>query len=335
MNRMRREIVLAFLILGGGLAVGYRSPAFLTTGSLMDVGTDVSVLVIMALAQMLVILTRGIDLSVAANLAFSGMIVALINHAAPGLPIPLLILTALMVGLGLGLINGAMIALAGIPPIVVTLATLSIYRGMVFVVSGGRWISSHEMSPAFQAFPNGRLLGLTHLIWFAAAAILLFWAFLRFTVAGRQIVAYGSNPKAALYVGISRRRVQLLVYSVSGAVAGVCGYLWVARYAIAFTEVAIGFELQVIAACVIGGVSIAGGVGSVAGCALGALFLGLIANALPVIDISPFWQMLISGAAILAAVIINTRAQRPAGKIILRPGRAALLASGNSAGAPS
>ena len=136
------------------------------------------------------------------------------------------------------------------------------------------------------------------------------WLFLGLTRAGRGLYAVGGNPVAARYCGIDLARQQLLVYAISGAVAGLCGYLWVARYGIAYTEIALGYELNVIAACVIGGVSIGGGIGTVAGTLLGALFLGVIVNALPVINVSPFWQMAISGAVILAAVIVNARAER-------------------------
>jgi rhamnose transport system permease protein len=126
---------------------------------------------------------------------------------------------------------------------------------------------------------------------------------------------------AARYCGIDLRVQQFLVYTLAGAVSGLCGYLWVSRYGIAYTDIAQGYELTIIAACVIGGVSIAGGVGSVQGALLGALFLGVVVNALPVINVSPFWQMLISGAVILSAVVINARSERRSGKLILRGSR--------------
>ena len=131
----------------------------------------------------------------------------------------------------------------------------------------------------------------------------------------------GGNPLAARYCGINIARQLLLAYLVSGAVSGLCGYLWVARYGVAYSEIASGYELTVIAACVIGGVSIAGGVGTVPGALLGALFLGVIVNALPVMQVTPFWQMAISGAVILAAVVVNARVERRGGKLILPEAR--------------
>jgi rhamnose transport system permease protein len=320
-HRYGREILLALILVGLVLAVGARAPVFLTLGSLNGVLTDTAILAMMALAQMVVILTRGIDLSVAANLALSGMVVALLSEQAPQLPVIATILIATTVGAWLGFVNGALVAFVGIPAIVVTLGTLAIYRGLVFVVSGGRWISSDKMPPNFLSFPHETLLGISTLVWIAVLVAVAMALFLGRTRTGRGLYAVGGNPVAARYCGIDLDRQQLLVFTLSGAVSGLCGYLWVARFGIAYTEIALGYELSVIAACVIGGVSIGGGIGTVTGTLLGALFLGVIVNALPVINVSPFWQMAISGAVILAAVVINARAEKRRGKLILPEAR--------------
>lgn len=312
-----REVQLALILAVLVAVVGLRAPVFLTAKSLDSLLTDSAILVMMALAQMLVILTRGIDLSVAANLALCGMAVALLGRAAPGLPVPLLIAAAMALGALLGTLNGVLIGLLRLPPIVVTLGSMSVFRGAIFVLSGGAWVSSHEMSPAFIAFPLERLAGLTYLVWLAVLVSLLAWGLTRHTRFGRELYAIGNHPVAAGYVGVPVPRRLLAVYAISGGVAGLCGYLWVARYAVAFTEIAMGFELSVIAACVIGGISIAGGVGSVAGAVLGALFLGVIGNALPVVQVSPFWQSAITGTVIVVAVIVNAREGRRSGKQIL------------------
>ena len=313
----QREVQLAIIIILLVFAIGARAPVFLTAKSLDSLLTDSSFLVMLVLAQMLVILTRGIDLSVAANLALCGMAVALIGYKFPGVPVALLIPLAMAIGLALGSINGALIGFLRLPPIVVTLGSMSVFRGMIFVLSGGAWVSSHQMTPEFINFPLQRTLGLTHLVWFALAAILLAWWVVRYTRFGRELYAIGNHPVSARYVGVPLPLRLFAVYAISGMVAGLCGYLWVARYAVAFTEIAAGFELSVIAACVIGGISIAGGVGSVLGAVLGALFLGVINNALPIIQISPFWQSAITGTVIVAAVVINAREGKSAGKQIL------------------
>jgi rhamnose transport system permease protein len=220
-------------------------------------------------------------------------------------------------------VNGALVAVIGIPPIVVTLGTLAIYRGLVFVVSGGKWISSDKMTKAFLDFPHASLLGVSSLVWIAAFVAIGLALLLGRTRIGRGLYAVGGDPVAARYCGIDLSRQQLLVFTLCGAIAGLCGYLWVARFGIAYTEIALGFELNVIAACVIGGVSIGGGVGSVSGTVLGALFLGVIVNALPVINVSPFWQTAISGVVIVAAIIVNARSERRVGKLILPEARRA------------
>jgi rhamnose transport system permease protein len=316
-----RELVLALILIGGIAAISTYQPAFLTWGNVGDMLTETSVLFMMALAQMVVILTRGIDLSVAANLALSGMMAALVSQYYPETPLILMILTGIACGLVLGMINGALIAFLGIPPIVMTLGTLAVFRGMIIIIAGGDQVNASEMGVAFQGFPKQIFLGLTSPEWIAIAVSILFWIFLSFTRAGRGLYAVGGNPVAARYCGIDQRKQELLAYSISGAVAGLCGYLWVARYGVAYSEIASGYELTVIAACVIGGVSIGGGIGTVPGTLLGALFLGIVMTALPVMQISPFWQMAISGAVILAAVVINARAERRPDKLILPEAR--------------
>jgi len=312
-----REPLLAVLIAALILLVGLRAPAFLTMRSMDNLLTDSALPVMLALTQMLVIVTRGIDLSVASNLALSGMMSALLAMHFPQLPIGLVIACALCIGLALGLINGWLIGYLSLPPIVVTLGSMSVYRGLVFVLSGGAWVSSRNMPADFIAFPLGRLMGLTHLVWLAALAIVVLWFVARHTRFGRDLYAIGNDPVAAGYVGIASPQRLFWTYGLSGAMAGLCGYLWVARYAVAYTEIAYGFELTVIAACVIGGISIAGGVGNISGAVLGALFLAVINNALPMVQISPFWQSALTGLVILSAVIINARGEKKRNKQIL------------------
>jgi rhamnose transport system permease protein len=316
-----RELILALIVAATIAGIGTYQPVFLHWQNISDMLTETSVLFMMALAQMVVILTRGIDLSVAANLALSGMMAALVSQYYPDTPLVLMIFAGVLCGLLLGLFNGALIAFIGIPPIVVTLGTLAIFRGLIIIVAKGDQVNASEMGATFQAFPKAMLLGLASPVWIAIVVSILFWIFLNSTRTGRSLYAVGGNPVAARYCGIDQRMQELLAYAISGAVAGLCGYLWVARYGVAYSEIANGYELTVIAACVIGGVSIGGGVGSVAGTLLGALFLGIVMNALPVMQISPFWQMAISGAVILAAVVVNARAERRPDKLILPEAR--------------
>ena len=321
MNRILRTrefwLALGIATMIAAIAI-WRAPSFATPGNLADVFNNTAILMILALGQMVVILTRSIDLSIASNVALSGMVVALVNQAMPGIPVPVLILAAPLLGLAFGAINGFLVWKLDIPAIVVTLGTLTIYRGTTFLIAGGTWVNADEMTPEFIAGTRIELLGLPLLSWAAIVIAIAFYVLMTRTPIGRSIYAIGVNPTASVYAGINVGRTKFIAFCISGLVAGLCGYLWVSRYVIASSETAAGYELQVIAACVIGGVSIAGGVGTVSSALLGALFLGVINSALPVIGVSPFWQMAISGAAIILAVVLNARGEKRGGRIILK-----------------
>ncbi|MCW5222149.1 ABC transporter permease [Verminephrobacter aporrectodeae] len=316
---LRREWLLLATIGVLALAVGARAPVFLSWRNGLDIANDSAILAILVMGQMLVLLTRGIDLSVASNLALTGMLCALAGRSFAGLDSALLIALALTVGGLLGSVNGWLITGFGLPPIVVTLGSLAAYRGAVFVASRGAWISDQDIHPAIKALPRAVWLGLPALLWCALLVLALGAIFLRLRKEGRELYALGGNPHAAVCVGIRVAARLRLAYTLSGMLAGLAGLLWVGRYSIAYADLAAGYELTVIAACVIGGVGIGGGVGSVAGAALGVLFIGVVNGALPVIQVSPFWQQAISGAVILVSVALNARAQRRCGRQILEP----------------
>jgi rhamnose transport system permease protein len=302
-----RDAGLALLTVLLFAAVTLALPQFAGWRNIKSILDDTAILMLLALGEMLVILTRCIDLSLAANLALSGMTVALFNHAHPAAGMPAVLSLAVAVGAVLGMINGLLVWLLRIPAIVATLGTLAIYRGLVYVVSGGTWVTSNKMSADFLSWVRVDVAGFSTLTWLAILGIGVWTWLLHATRLGRHFHAVGNNPTAAAYVGIDTGRTQFFAFSIAGAAAGLCGYLWVARFAVAYTDVAQGFELTVIAACVIGGISIAGAVGTVTGAVLGCLFLGIIRNALPLLGISPFWQMAVSGAVIVVAVIANSR----------------------------
>lgn len=313
-----REALLtgAIIVLLGLVAT--RFPSFITPVNLASVFNDTSPLILLAIGQMIVILTKCIDLSVAANLALTGMVVAMINVVAPDVPVVVIMIVAIGLGTLMGAFNGILVWKLDIPPIVVTLGTMTIFRGIIFLISDGKWVNSHEMTDAFKAFPRAEFFGVPTMSWTAIFVLIVFTIVMTRTTVGRSFYAVGGNPHAATYTGINVGKSQFFAFTISGALAGLTGYLWVSRYAVAYVDIAGGFELDVVAACVIGGVSIAGGIGSVGGAVLGALFLGVIKNALPVINVSPFWQLAISGTAIIIAVAFNARANRNRGRIILK-----------------
>ena len=307
----RRDLAFGALTLLLFLAVTSAFPAFASPRNVAGLLDDTAILVMLALAQMLVILVRGIDLSIAANLALCGMLAAQFDRAfadtLAGAGVPLVIALTLLAGGLLGAFNGLLVWKLRLPPIVVTLGTMSVYRGVIFLLSGGAWVNENEMSRGFVGFPRIEILGLSVLTWLAIFVAAVFIVAMRRTRLARDLYAAGGNPDAAAYSGIDAGRAQFIAYTVCGAIAGVCGYLWVARFAVAYTDIALGFELSVIAACLIGGVSIAGGIGSAAGVVLGCLFIGIIRSSLPLVGISAFWQMFINGAVILVAVLLSAR----------------------------
>ena len=312
-----REGILAFVVALMIALVALRAPGYLAFGNVANLLSNWGFLLILVLGQLGVLLTRGIDLSQASVLAFTGMFLALLSQVAPGLPAGAYIVLSIAMGAGLGLVNAGLIVLGGLPPIIATLGTMTVIRGLIFVLSGGAWISSHEMSGPFKAFPAGAVLGIPNVFLVAVAATIFLWILLEHRRTGRDVYAHGGNPEAARNAGVSGRRVEVLVYALSGALAGLCGYLWAGRYAIAYTQSAEGREFAIIAACVIGGASITGGRGTVAGVVLGALFIAILETALPFLRVNPFLQLALTGAVILVAVAANARAEWVPGRQIL------------------
>ena len=303
----RRDVAFAALTLALFLAVTFAFPGFATPRSVAGLLDDTAILIMLALGQMLVIMGRGIDLSIAANLALCGMMAALFNRAWPGMGVTPVLALSLIAGGLLGACNGLLVWKLRLPPIVVTLGTMSIYRGAIYLLSRGAWVNENEMSREFLAFPRGEFLGVSVLSWISLAIAAAFIFAMQRSKTARDLYAAGGNPEAANYSGIDPGRMQFLAYTICGAIAGLCGYLWVARFAVAYTDIALGFELSVIAACLIGGVAISGGAGTASGVVLGCLFIGIIRSSLPLVGISVFWQMFINGAVILVAVLLSAR----------------------------
>ncbi|MBD3305229.1 ABC transporter permease [candidate division KSB3 bacterium] len=282
-----------------------RAPVFLTLENIRDIGMDISALTIVAIGQTMVIMTAGIDLSVASNLALCAMTVGTTMRDHQTLPVLLLVLLGIALGTLLGSVNGTLITAGKVPPIIVTLGTMSVYRGLVFIVSGGSWVAPQDVSPQFTNLSWSTVGGIPMLILFALLTAVVFTYFMKYTRTGRQIYAIGSNLNAAQVSGFRVERTRFSVYALSGALAGFGGVLWAARFSVVQNNTALGFELQTVAAAVVGGTSIYGGSGSILGTVLGALLLGILANALTLIRISEFWQLAVQGLVILGAVISN------------------------------
>jgi rhamnose transport system permease protein len=305
-----REAGIGLIILMLVILVTLRSPSFLSIDNFKDILLNISILAIVALAQTMVIITHGIDLSVSSMIGLVAMMVAFVVKQYPGLPMIEVILLGLALGAVLGMINSLIITFGKVPPIIATLGTLSIYRGLVFFYSGGTWINSFELPKSFKVLSKGTPLGVPNMVIYAIIVAVVVYYFLNYTRTGRNIYAVGGNPDAAGVAGIHTQRILFLVYLLSGVACGLAAVLWASRFESAQTNTALGFELQTVAASVVGGVSISGGVGTVPGVLLGALLLGIIQNALTLVHISPFWQLAAQGLLILIAVVADNLISR-------------------------
>ncbi|MFC4599887.1 ABC transporter permease [Cohnella hongkongensis] len=305
-----RELGLLLFIVLLSIGVQLRNPSFLTWENIGDIATNTAILGILSVGMMLVILTRGIDLSIGATLALAGMVSALTVSHYPGLHPLLAIGVGIGVGLACGIVIGFLVSWVNILPIIATLGMMNVFRGLTFETSGGKWVSAHQMPESFKAIATGSVLGINHLILIAVAVYIAAYYFVGHTRTGRRVYAIGSNPTSAEISGIRTGRILWLVYSIMGGLSGLAGVLWVSKFASAQGDTAAGYELSVIAACVLGGVSIAGGVGKLSGVILGAVLLGILNNALPMINVSPFWQNFIQGSIILIAVLVNALVKR-------------------------
>jgi rhamnose transport system permease protein len=318
--RFREAGIILFIVALSAL-ISLRSPAFLTVGNFGDILLNISVLVIVALAQMMVIITRGIDLSVASTIGLTAMMVSFVAVALPATPSPLLLLLGMALGAALGGFNGLIIVRGRVPPIIATLGTLSIFRGLIFFYSKGNWINANQYPAGFREIAKGAPLGLPNLIIVAVVVAAAVYFFLNYTRAGRDIYAVGSNPGAAQFSGIPTARVIFSVYLIAGLLCGLAGVLWASRFEAAQTNTALGFELQTVAAPVVGGVNIFGGSGSVPGVILGAFLLGIINNALTLAQINSFWQLAVQGLLILLAVISDAAIARRLQRLVTRRSR--------------
>ncbi|MCE1196122.1 ABC transporter permease [bacterium] len=306
----RKETTVALLIVILTLAVALRAPGFIQPKSLANIVVDTCILIIVSIGQLGVILIGGIDISVGSTMALVGMAAAMLNQFNPGVPAWIYAPFSVVMGAALGSIGGVLVGFGRLPPLIASLGMMSAYRGLVFLLSKGQWVTANEMTEGFRKIPEGLWLGAPHMLWAALAVGVFAQLFMRHTRSGRDVYAIGGNPTAARFAGVSQRKVEINVFVISGALAGLAGLLYVSRYGIAQNETATGFEMQTVAAAVLGGVNIAGGSGTVPGVILGALFLGVVNNALPVLRMSPFLQMAIQGFIILMAVVANTVVDR-------------------------
>jgi len=301
-----REIGIIFPLFFFGLIIAIRNPYFVSWENIRYILLDASILTIVAIGEMMVILTGGIDLSVGSTLALTGMVVSMLYKDMPNFPVILAPILGIIIGGICGAINGLFVAKGKVIPIIATLSTMYIFRGLVYIISQGKWVNAHEMPEGYKLLTRAEILGIPILIVYAFITFLLFYYILNYKLIGRSIYAVGNNPQSAVYIGIDKTKVLFLVYLISGILAGLSGVLYTARFASAESSAAIGFELSAISAVVIGGVKTTGGSGKIGGVVLGALLLTMIVNGLNIMRISPFYKLALQGLMFLIAVIIDS-----------------------------
>ncbi|GBG55363.1 ribose ABC transporter permease [Sporomusaceae bacterium FL31] len=285
------------------IVLTFLSDRFLTVDNLLNVTRQVSINAIISVGMTLVILTGGIDLSVGSILAFSGSITA--GLLAGGQTLSLAVFLGLIVGAGLGFINGILITRAGIPPFIATLGTMTTARGFTLVYTDGRPITG--MDEVFRFLGGGYIASIPVPVIIMAVIFIAAYIMLKQTKFGRYIYAIGGNEEAARLSGINTKRVLTSVYTLGGLLAGFSGVIMASRLNSAQPTAGIGFELDAIAAVVLGGTSLSGGVGTIAGTLIGAMIIGVLDNGLNLLNVSSFYQQVAKGVVILLAVYVDKK----------------------------
>ena len=283
-----------------------KNPTFLfSLDGWRDLLLTPSILVVLAIGEAIVIITRNVDLSVGSVLGLSAYLTGTLFIKFQGIPILAVFLIGIVFGALLGLINGALVAFARVPALVITLGTLYAYRGIDVAWAGASLINASDLPPDFLALGTKTILTIPVLTIIALVVLIVGAWYMKNTRGGREFYAIGSDPAAAELYGLAVTRRVLSAFIVSGAAAGLAGVLYAARYGTVNSQAGLGFELDAVAAAVIGGVAIFGGSGTLWGAAFGAVLLLTINRALPVLGVPDFWQRAVVGVLIIGAIVLD------------------------------
>jgi rhamnose transport system permease protein len=296
-------IVLALVLVVGATTLD--NHLFLSAANIQQILAGSAIIALLAIGETIVIITRNVDLSIGSILGISAYATGVLYVHHPGVALPLVFLVALAIGVACGVMNGLIVTAARVPSLVVTLGTLYIIRGIDGAWAGGNQVNASMLPDSFNKIGYATVLGIPYLGWIAIIAVAIATYSMRSFRTARDFYAIGSDPDAARLAGISVGSRVFLAFVLSGAIAGVTGALWLSLYASVDAIAGVGYEFQVIAAVVVGGVAIFGGSGTVLGAALGALLLYTINSALVVVNVSSFWSMALSGALLLAAIAFD------------------------------
>lgn len=301
-----RELSILVVLLVVIAVATIKTPSFLfSSNSWRDLLLTPAILILLAVGQAVVIITRNVDLSVGSVLGLTAYLTGRLFIDHPGLPIIAVVLIGVLAGAALGLVNGVLVGFGKVPALVITLGTLYIYRGIVLTWAGSNRINASDLPRDFLALGTKQVLTLPVLFLIALAVLVAVGYHLHTARSGRELYAIGSDPDAAVLYGLRVRRRVTAAFVLSGALAGLAGVVFAARYGTVSSEAGTGIELQAVAAVVVGGVAIFGGSGTVWGAALGAVLLVTINRALPIVGIPDFWQQALVGALILSAIVLD------------------------------
>ncbi|MFI0453302.1 ABC transporter permease [Actinomadura sp. 6N118] len=287
------------------VVTGLANSGFLSFDSFRDILLNASIIGLLAIGQAMVIITRNVDLSVSSITGLSAFMAGVLLADHKGLPVIVVAIACIALGAVWGVVNGALVAYFRIPALVATLGTLYVIRGVDYWFAGGRQVNAADMPSGFLSLGTAKILGMPVLPLITLAVLAAVGWGLANLRSGRELYAIGSNPDAAVLAGVPVTRRLLTVFVLNGAIAGLAGVLWAARFGTLDATVATGKELDVVAAAVVGGVAISGGVGSAWGAALGALLLTSISSALAVLKVDSLAQYAINGALLLAAIVLD------------------------------
>lgn len=293
-------IFLAFAIIC--LALAMSTPRFFTVSNLMTIGNQVSINALLAFGVTFVIITGGIDLSLGSMVAVTGVVAATFAHPDT-YPVLVPIFIGLAAGSAMGAFNGLVITKSKVPPFIVTLGTMTIGRGLALILSKGRPVSN--LSDSFNFIGGGNLFGIPFPIIMLVIAFVVCSIILNKTILGRYIYAVGGNEQAARASGIRVSNVKMWVYSICGLLSAMGGILLTSRITTGQPNAGAGFELDAIAAAIIGGASTSGGTGTMTGTLIGALLIGVISNSLDLLNVTSYYQQVVMGAIIIGAVVLD------------------------------
>ena len=301
-----RELSIFIVLVLVIVAATLKSPTFLFSASgWRDLMLAPAMLIVLAVGQTVVIITRNVDLSVGSVLGLTAYLTGRLFIDQPGVPIIAVFVIAVLTGAALGLVNGLLVGFGKVPALVITLGTLYIYRGILLTWAGSSLVSASQMPAGFLSLGTRQIITIPVLFVLAAVIVVIVGYFLQTSRTGRELYAVGSDPDAAVLYGLPVRRRVIGAFILSGALAGLAGAVFAARYGTVSSDAGTGIELQAVAAAVIGGVAIFGGSGTVWGAAIGAVLLITINRALPMVGISDFWQQALVGALIIAAIVLD------------------------------